>query len=218
MGRESRQTRRARERREQELRRKHPAQQSRNWTIIGGIVVVVAAVLLFGGFALANSMGGNKTNVAGQIPTPVEAPGKVIDGVVGCDPGMATAPAYHVHMHLSIFDQGKPVTVPAQIGFNIDHDCLYWLHTHDTSGIIHLESPHALRPTLGNFFDVWGQPLSRSRVASAAVKSGQTMRVFVDQKPDSGNPRNIALTRHATITIEVGPPFVAPKPFPFGQL
>lgn len=44
------------------------------------------------------------------------------------------------------------------------------------------------------------------------------MKVYVDQKPYTGNPRDIVLVKHKTITIEIGPPFVAPKPYNFGNL
>jgi hypothetical protein len=216
MGRETRQARRARERREQELRRSHTAKNSRTWAIAGGIGVIVVALLLFAGHTLASGVG-KSTAASGLVPTPKEAPGKVIDGVVGCG-STGMAPGYHVHMHLAMYDAGKPVTLPALVGFNYNHDCLYWLHTHDTTGIIHLESPNHLVPTLGNFFDVWGQPLSATQMATESVKSGQRMETFVNMKPYNGNPRDIKLTPHATITIEIGPPFVKPQPFNFGTL
>ncbi len=217
MGRETRQARRARARREQELRRSNTANNRKNWALAGGIGVVVVALLLFAGHTLASGVV-NSRATSGLVPTPKEAPGKVIDGVVGCNPGMEYGTVYHVHMHLAMYDAGKPVTLPALIGFNDNHDCLYWLHTHDTTGIIHLEAPHHLVPTLGNFFDVWGQPLSATRMATYSVKPGQRMEVFLNMKPYHGNPRDIKLLAHATITIEIGPPFVKPQPYNFGSL
>src|SRR5579859_425038 len=87
---------------------------------------------------------------------------KSIDGI-SCD--FAEASTYHVHAHLSIVVDGKEVAgPPANTGIHFEHLCLYWLHTHDSSGIIHIEAPHRISPTLGNFFDIWGQPLSRQRV------------------------------------------------------
>ena len=43
---------------------------------------------------------------------------------------------------------------------------IHALHTHDGSGIIHAELPSGVKamPTLGNFFTIWGQPLSPSQV------------------------------------------------------
>lgn len=45
---------------------------------------------------------------------------------------------------------------------------IHALHTHDGSGIIHAELPTGVKttPTLGNFFTIWGQPLSSTQVWS----------------------------------------------------
>jgi hypothetical protein len=121
---------------------------------------------------------------------------------------------YHVHAHLTILNLGRNISVPQYIGFS-DNTCLYWLHTHDDSGIIHVEAPSHFFPTLGNFFDVWGQPLSSERVVNAVVGPGHSMRVYVNGRPFSANPRTISLRDHTTIAIEIGPPFSAPQPYDF---
>ena len=61
---------------------------------------------------------------------------------------------FHVHAHLDIFVDNHPLTVPAFIGIE-DNTCLYWLHTHATNGVIHIESPQERGFTLGQFFDIW---------------------------------------------------------------
>jgi hypothetical protein len=102
------------------------------------------------------------------------------------------------------------VTVPANIGIDLQHQCLYWLHTHDDTGIIHIESPDARTFTLGQFFDIWGQPLSPSR---AGPLKGQ-LTVFVGKKRFTGDPRKLVLKPHELITIEQGRT-VPPPPFTF---
>jgi hypothetical protein len=131
-----------------------------------------------------------------------------IDGI-SCD--FAEASTYHVHAHLAIIVGGKAVSgPPANTGIQFVHLCLYWLHTHDDSGIIHIEAPHRFSPTLGNFFDIWDQPLSRQRIASHVVGAGQTLRVYVGPTVYSANPRSIPLYEHTKVTLEIGPPFVTP--------
>jgi hypothetical protein len=126
---------------------------------------------------------------------------------------------YHVHAHLTIIPAGKkPVYPPANIGIHFDHFCLAWVHTHDGSGIIHIEAPHAFHPTLGNFFDIWGQPLSRTQVWTYAVPAGKQLRVYVGRRVERGNPRAVRLKAHTAVTIEIGPPFVAPPPVNFHGL
>jgi len=213
MGRETRQARRSRERKAAAQRRKgtNSRRSSMTWGIIAGAAVVLAALVFFGTQALAN-----KSSASNGVPTlPPETPGKTIDHLVQCDDGMSVG--YHVHAHLTILDAGKPIVPPATIGHNYAHDCLYWTHTHNTDGIIHIESPKVVSLTLGNFFDVWHQPLNSHQIASGKVKPGQSIKAWVNLKPYTGNIRNIKLGRHTQITLEIGPSFSKPVPYTFAQ-
>jgi hypothetical protein len=51
--------------------------------------------------------------------------------------------------------------IPPQIGI-IPDKCIYWLHTHDGTGIIHIESPIKRDFTLGQFFDIWAKKFEQS--------------------------------------------------------
>lgn len=62
---------------------------------------------------------------------------------------------YHNHTKLLINDQNnQSLTIPAGIGI-VPNECIFWLHTHDDSGIIHVESPDKISFTLGQFLQVW---------------------------------------------------------------
>jgi len=119
----------------------------------------------------------------------------------------------HIHQHLAIFDHGKPVGVPEDVGRPLMGNCFYWLHTHTPDGIIHVESPTMRSYTLGQFFAVWGQPLTRSDVAGAKLRPGERTTVWVDGNLYDGDPQKIELTSHIDVTIDVGPP--AKKPVPY---
>ncbi len=119
----------------------------------------------------------------------------------------------HIHQHLAIFDHGKPIRVPEDVGRPLMGGCLYWLHTHTPDGIIHVESPAMRTYTLGEFFSVWGQPLSRTNVAGAKPRRGEHTTVWVDGNVYAGDPRRIELTAHLDVTIDVGPPAKKPAPF-----
>lgn len=121
--------------------------------------------------------------------------------------------ATHYHAHLAILYHGNQVDVPAQIG--ITSSCLYWTHTHDTTGVIHIEAPKdqsSRKFVLGDFFQVWGQPLSRDQVATLKVGPGEQMKVWVDGRPYTGDPGKITLKSKEQIVIEIGPPFTDPPP------
>jgi hypothetical protein len=112
----------------------------------------------------------------------------------------------HIHQHLVIMDNGKPVAIPADVGQVPAKRCLYWLHTHTPDGIIHIEAPLDRKFTLGEFFDIWGQPLNRERAAGAIATKGSKLTVWVNGKRFMGDPRSINLVAHADIVIEAGRP------------
>jgi hypothetical protein len=133
--------------------------------------------------------------------------------------------ANHFHTRLTILQDGSAVTIPAYIG--IRSSCIYWLHTHDTSGVIHIETPiteFRTTFTLGDFFSVWGQPVDSSQVGPASVGSGRSMKVWVQADASaqadswSKNPATIPLRDCEAITIDIGSgTFTAPEyNFPTG--
>ena len=138
------------------------------------------------------------------------ASGQTIDGI-SCD--AQEGQRIHIHQRLLIVDHGKEVPIPATVGQPANVRCIYWLHTHTPDGIIHVEAPKDRSFTLGDFFKVWGQPLSRTVAATAHARKGQSLKVWVDGKAYTGDPAKIALKPHEDIVIEAGPPFPKPKLF-----
>ncbi len=116
---------------------------------------------------------------------------------------------FHIHAHLTIFVLGTPRQIPAGIG--IPGQCLYWLHTHQADGIIHIESPVRRTFTLGQFFGEWGQPLGPDQIGPA---TGHVTALY-NGKVYQGNPRDIPLIAHAQIQLEIGTPLIAPETITF---
>lgn len=210
MGRQTRQARRAQERRAQARGRQAAQRPDRKW-VLAGVAVVLAAVALF---VVLNA---TNTGPSGVTGTPTAIPAASVDGI-GCNPGGEVV-TFHQHAHLTLMNKGKQVSIPALIGFNVDHDCLFWIHTHQgEEGVIHMESPKKIVPKLSTFFKIWGEPLTSQRIGPITVAAGEQVRTYVNGKVYSGNPADIPLARHQDITVEVGPPFVKPQPFAFGTL
>jgi hypothetical protein len=76
--------------------------------------------------------------------------------------------------------------------------CAYPIVTREPTGV--LEVAPGRERTLGDLFALWGQPLSRRRLAGF---SGE-VQAFVAAKRRRGDPRRIPLRRHAQIVLEVG--------------
>jgi hypothetical protein len=166
--------------------------------------------------------------------TPSGGQSQTVDGIP-CAPTMFEN-TYHVHAYLGILVNGQQVAIPTQIGlykpgppsngFTSTAQCYYYIHTHDSSGYIHIESPtstplSASVYALQNVFDVWGMSLSSNNVGPF---NGQ-VRVFIATVPlgtltagnyqeYTGNPNAIALYSHEAIWLEVGPSFVVPPNLP----
>ena len=131
--------------------------------------------------------------------------------------------AVHYHAHLSIIVDGSENTLPPTVGIDQTTQCLYWIHTHATDGVIHIEAPKASAArkfTLGDIFDVWGKPLSNTQVGATVLTKDQKLVMYVDGKAYTGNPRSIVLAAHTLVVLEVTPPTVTPPPtftFPAGE-
>lgn len=120
----------------------------------------------------------------------------------------------HIHSALTIYVHGQLAQIPQAIGVQPippNNGCLYWIHTHDTTGVIHVEAGSASAPnggpyTLGDFFDIWGETLSRDQIGPY---KGQ-VTAYVNSQPYDGDLRAIPLRSHQRIVLEVGKPVVPP--------
>jgi hypothetical protein len=62
---------------------------------------------------------------------------------------------YHWHTLLTIYSGGVQFTIPANVG--ITAGCLEPVHTHDTTGRIHIETTVNRLYSIGDFYIVWGR-------------------------------------------------------------
>jgi hypothetical protein len=97
----------------------------------------------------------------------------------------------HFHPHLNLMIDGKPVTVPSQIGIVPslwkDHSLDQYgmqamsngmsgmapLHTHDATGTIHVESNTIRNYTLGEFLNIWGGLDTNGKTVKATMNGAQ---------------------------------------------
>jgi hypothetical protein len=114
----------------------------------------------------------------------------------------------HYHAHLDVFVDGAAVAVPAGLGINVGPDGkapphgspgIAPLHTHDQSGVLHIEAPKQDAFTLGQVFTEWGVALSAGHVGSYPIKE-----VLVDGTPYAGDPAGIVLRPHEEIAVVAG--------------
>lgn len=181
--------------------------------LLAGVVVALAVILSVYFFVIApnnsaNGQTGSGTNTTASAPSGSLAP--VIDNI-GCY--VNEGQVLHFHVHVSIYINGKAVAIPAQVGIPQTADpnnaCLYWMHTHDTSGVLHMESPIQRDFTLGNFLHIWSQQFAQLQYPlQLDTSSGWT--VYVNGQPHPGDFYNMKLTPHMLITLAYQSPSAQP--------
>ena len=78
--------------------------------------------------------------------------------------------------------------------------CVYPVRTYEPTGVVVVDHGGSPPPTLGALFAIWGQPLSRGRLAGFHGP----VTAYLGGVRWSGPPGAIPLTRHAEIVLEVG--------------
>lgn len=189
---------------------------------LGVLAAIVAAVVVF-------THNNDSGTAAPNVPTTSQLVG-LQTGPAPWNQGLDTLPdrlaavglhelsaegeVLHIHQHLDIFVNGKPVPVPANIGI-YDGQFLTELHTHDASGIIHVESPTATNFDLGQFFGVWGVRLS-SDCIGGYCRQVTPWSVYVNGQSYSGDPAALVLKPHQEIAFVIGtPPKTIPSSYKF---
>jgi hypothetical protein len=143
-------------------------------------------------------------------------------------------PARHDHVHLDVIVDGRKVVIPAGVGQAepVDRgpgpcpeppesrtigDCApghYFtarvaasqLQTHTASGIVHLQSARGASFTLGQLFDEWGVRFDAGCIGAYCTGRGKELRVFVDGRRATGDPRKLVLTDRLEIAVVYGGP------------
>jgi hypothetical protein len=130
--------------------------------------------------------------------------------------GLSVAPmegtARHFHTHLDILVDDRPVAVPAGLGIATSGAEMAELHTHDTTGVLHVEAPATgRRYVLGQLFTEWNVRLDAADLGGLKAGGGRTLTAYVDGRRQGGDPAGIELTPHREIALVFGPAGARPK-------
>ncbi|HUA75921.1 MAG TPA: hypothetical protein VL988_14295 [Solirubrobacteraceae bacterium] len=114
--------------------------------------------------------------------------------------------------HVEVFAYGHVVVIAAGIGvapplrrrgaYVLGGRCTYPLHTLEPTGLVLIADGPAR--TLGDLFDLWGQPLTSKAVAGFRAPVGRSVAVFLNGARWLGSPAATPLSAGAQITIELG--------------
>ena len=183
--------------------------KNRTVYLIIGIIVLIAVILLLGNHTTKPTMNMNPNNLSGiqtgNAPWPIELDHLRERLSAICLPALSEeGTVLHIHQHLDIFIEGKPISVPAGIGINEAGGFISPIHTHDDTAIIHVESPTMQTFTLGQFFDIWGVRFTDQCIGGYCSQGDKTLKVFVNGHLFNGDPRQIDLQQHQEIVVTYG--------------
>jgi len=207
-------------------------------------VVVAAALPATQVVGSGQIFGTDNTFSPNDGDTPAGGHGLPVDSTIKCNRNSAI---YHVHFFIGIIVNGQHLALPDGTGmhepgndFTLEPQgfknwtetsgCYYYLHTHDASGVVHVESPANIAKsqwetatvyTVGNYFDVWGMTLSTTRIGthSGAVTAYVAQPRVLKTKTVSNttlvryasNPRTIPIHSHTVVWLEIGSPAIPPS-------
>ena len=150
-----------------------------NKNILGFVLVAVVGVSLLGFNIgpIARTTNPNNSTASISDTTSREFQ-KAAEDVPCINSFLAMPPAYHIHPTLEIVIDGKKRDVEKNIG--ISASCEKVLHTHDTSGEIHIEPNYEQVFTLGQFFALWQQPFSASELMEKTADATHEIVMTID--------------------------------------
>jgi hypothetical protein len=225
-------------RREERLARERAAAAAarrRRLTLAGGValvaVVAVVAVVVAAGGSGGGSTDGRGGGQGAAVPATRAASADLPGAQTGPPPwtngaanqlrqrlaaiGLpalsAEGTVVHIHQHLDLFARGRRVRVPANIGIDPEFRFISPLHTHDSTGVIHVESANRATFRLGQLFGVWGVPLSATRIGGLRTGRGRVLRAWVNGRRVAGDPARIVLRSHEEIALAYGTRAQMPK-------
>ncbi len=166
-----RELRREEKRKEQESAKNARGRKS---IIIWAIVVVLAAAAGFGIFRYLFS--GEDTSREFDVTNACVNHGGI---------------SMHIHPDLRIVINGDAEVIPANIG--VTPACMRPIHTHDSTGRLHIEFPRQRNFTLGEFFKIWDKPFpseismtvngqDNAEYENLILKDGDKIEIRYDKK------------------------------------
>ncbi|GJF30614.1 hypothetical protein KNE206_33140 [Kitasatospora sp. NE20-6] len=188
--------------------------------LVGGVIAIVATRDDSGGSGTAPAASTApaavtampatpRTTAEGRTtPPPWDAPADAAAAAAVRAAGLpmlsAEGSALHIHAHLDVFVDGEAVTVPPLIGIDEQAQQISPLHTHDTTGVVHIESPVQADFSLGQFMTQWQVSLAADHIGGLRTDADHTLTAYVDGKAVGGDPAAIIFGAHQEVALVYG--------------
>ena len=201
----------------------HNIHNMKTTLIVGGLVVLIALLLSWNRIFPAaspavlitdpNNLPGIKITDVPWSPEIANLHSRLAD--IGLSALSAEGGALPKRQPIAPVINGDHATISSDIRVNAMVRFFSPVHTHDTNGVVHVESNIVRDFTLGQFFDIWGVRFDLNCIGGYCTDATHTLRVYANGSPISGDPRNLVLAAHPQIGVVYGdaarPPAVPPN-------
>ncbi len=109
----------------------------------------------------------------------------------------------HHHALIHIYNDGLLIPVAPNIG--IHKPAYSSVHTHDQTGVIHMESDIPHKFTIGDFFAIWGVRFGNASLGSLVNDGDKKVHVYVNGKPIA-DPVHYVMRDQDNIVVGYGTP------------
>jgi hypothetical protein len=204
----------ARAEREAARRRIARAQRRRQLAWILGITIAVAAGVFF--FTNRNERDTSTVALPGELTTKAPWDANAAKSAArGTALGLpAEGTTMHEHADVEVFVHGTKEPIPTDIGIDPGAGTIQSIHTHDDTGLVHLESSESREFTLGEFFGVWGVRFTPSCLGAYCNDGNNRLQVFVDGDEVTDNLQDVQLDDQTVIVVTYGTAAELPDPIP----
>lgn len=203
--------------RESAAQRKRFTQVASALIVIVVVGIIVALVATSGSKKATSSTSSSSAGAeAGLLTTPAPWSPQysgLLNRIVGSHfPSYGTG--YHVHAVLRIYVEGQQVPIASQIGIDQEESFLAPLHTHDSSGIIHMEATEPYPFKLSQFFTVWGVKFTDSQLGAYKAGGGKELALYANGSKVA-NPVGYVMKPHDRLVLDYGNPKAFVKEFQY---
>lgn len=163
----------------EEVHRKRRQRTLATVVIVAVLVAIIVAAIVF---------------IPRPTPNPVQLPPYLDHCVTG-------SLAYHSHPNLVVTINGQGVVIPV----TFDSSCPQPIHTHDSSGVLHIESDQNQNYTLGDWFLLWGHwakdntqtIFNSTQIFNNKVDATHHITMTVNGNGDAVDYQNLVFPRNA---------------------
>jgi hypothetical protein len=98
-----------------------------------------------------------------------------------------TSQVTHIHANVRLVIDGNEIAIPDNVGIQDDRcpDGMRGIHTHDSSGKLHIETTEPMEAPIDAFFQIWGEDFDSTHILNKVSDEANEVVMFVNGESNS---------------------------------